>query len=265
MTVKRLSTAICFLFCALSVQVSHASEALRRGLHDFRYQIFVGGLEVAELKSRYTVRDTAYEISADLYGVGFLQSLFGIEGAFSGSGEIDSQDFIAEKFTSKGNWRGKKTRGLVTFNAGQVESFEYSPKKSGFKIDQYPEDVLENSVDPATMGLVFAHQLAALENCDYSASIFTGRHRLDIDITDEGIQPLPENDIVGQPENVRLCTASATKIRPTGKPKDTKPIQVKIYMILPEPPYLPYPILLEGNYKDINAKAWMVEQSYTPS
>ncbi len=263
MTVKRISAFIYFLFYTLSAQVGYGAEGLRSGVHDYRYRVFIGGIEVAELESRYSITDTTYQIVSDLRGVGFLQSLLGIEGEFAGSGILSSESPIPKKFTSKANWRGKQTQSAVNFDKGEVQSFDYSPKKSAFKPDEYPEDVLKGVVDPATMGLIIAEQIARLGDCSLDVRVFTGRHRVDIAVVDGGIQPLPENEVVGTRENVRLCTATATKIRPKDKPEDDKPIVVKLYIITDS--VLPYPILLESTYKDINGKAWMVEHKHTTS
>ena len=262
MIVKRFSAFICFLFCALSVQASYGVDNAPLGVHDFRYRVFVGGVEVAELNSRYTITDTTYQIVSDIRGVGFLQSLLGIEGEFAGSGVREIDRIIPQQFTSKANWRGKETQASVTFHDGKVQSFDYSPEKSIFKPEDYPKDVLEDVVDPASVAFMLAEKMAQSGNCTLDVRVFTGRHRLDIAVVDAGVQPLPENDIVGQRENVRLCTVTATKVRPKDKKsKKDQPIVVKMYTVFDDLLPWPYPVLLDSTHKNINGKVWLASQS----
>ena len=268
--VKRISAFLGVLFFASMATTGYSAETLRQGLYDFHYRIFAGGIELAELKSHYVIADSRYSLKSEMSGVGFLQSLFGVEGTFTGSGVIAAHDIVPEQFTSKADWRGKKTQSSVTFASGKVQSFDYSPEKSIFKPEKYPEGVLEDVVDPASVALILAGHLAHSGKCTLDVRVFTGRHRVDIAVVDDGIQPLPENDMVGQHDNVRLCTATADKIRPKDKPKDEKPkdekpIVVKMYMVFDPSSSLPYPILLESTYKKINTKAWMVKNHYAPS
>ncbi|NQY81490.1 MAG: DUF3108 domain-containing protein [Alphaproteobacteria bacterium] len=263
---KNLSVGILHRSFVLSVMImlgfAQAGQATKSGEHLYRYQVFAGGFEVAELETRYQITKNDYTINALMRGVGFVQSLLNIESSYQSYGKINDTNIQPRKFTTDAVWRGKETHSTVFFYSDKDPTFEYSPKDSGFEIEQYPKDVLSGSTDPASVSMLIAQQMRHSGNCALESKIFTAQHRIDLVITDHGVTSLPENEIIGARDDVHHCAVTATKVRSNDKPEDDEPIVFNLYLVTNDTTSPPYPILLEGTYGGINSKVWMVDYEY---
>lgn len=257
--------SVALLFSPLQ---SFAVQALKlknlTGVHEYSFEVFFGGFHVAKMKTQTTLRAESYEIDSSIEAVGFAHSLLGVEGRVISKGKLSDSEIIAQTYHSRATWRGEDSEAHVTFQPDGTPVFDYTPQKHAFKPEEYDKDILLETIDPISLSLVISSVILEEGSCNVEHRSFSGRHRHDFKAEDIGLGSLPENDIVGAMHGLHKCLFTIQKIHPTESKKiDRDPVKVTVYLVVNHESSPPFPILIEGNFKEIHSKIWLVDYQYS--
>ncbi len=186
-------------------------------------------------------RDGRYELTGTGGVSGFLGSFFRVraEGSAEGNARADRPQPARYSGEARGGREDREV--MMTFNGDRVAGIDMVPALPADYFDSrvpIEDDHLLGVVDPISAGVIHAPNGLTRDLCERTLPIYTGRQRLDLDLTFKGVRDVHNSREDRYSGRVVVCQVDISPIaghKPDGRfqryARDTKSIEVWIGLL----------------------------------
>ncbi len=171
--------AVALLLLALTA--THAAAGADQPL-ELRYRFSWAGVPIADLALRHLVNGGVYQTELAIASIGLADQLVHFRGVSRATGRYEPQDgFSASRFRSASSSYRKSRSILVGFDPRTGDVIELELTKRGEPDrSKVPASLQKGVIDPLSALVQLRHRLAAGQLEDYTAAVFDGRRRFDL-------------------------------------------------------------------------------------
>jgi hypothetical protein len=196
----------------LAVAMVFAAAGEARAVDRLGYEIYLGGLHVGSLDVRIERSAERYQLELDGKARGIVEWVTSFSGRLVASGATgEGGALLPRSYSERVSFRGDARRVEVGYSdEGGVVDVRADPPPDKDDRDPVPQDLLKEAIDPLT-GLIDAAQRAmAVGSCDAQIPLFDGRRRLDMQVTDGGVDTLKADGLSRFAGPARRCSFKVT-------------------------------------------------------
>ncbi len=173
-----------------------------------RYEVYFGGFHVLNADALWQRSASGYRIAAEAQTQGFLGWLNPWKGTTESRGRLDTGKIIPQHHENRGTSdRGEKLVILRYGPDGDVTETVVEPEQDWVDRHPLPADAGRGTLDPLSVIAGLAEVLQDDGRCEGAFSVFDGRRRYDLTVTDAGeaeLEPTSYSIYAGRARGCRL-------------------------------------------------------------
>lgn len=173
-----------------------------------RYEVYFGGFHVLNADALWQRSASGYRIAAEAQTQGFLGWLNPWKGTTESRGRLDTGKIIPQHHENHGTSdRGEKLVILRYGPDGDVTETVVEPEQDWVDRHPLPADAGQGTLDPLSVIAGLAEVLQDDGRCEGAFSVFDGRRRYDLTVTDAGeaeLEPTSYSIYAGRARGCRL-------------------------------------------------------------
>ena len=186
-----VSIKIFLIFLALVVGLK-AANAKPKDIH-LEYSVFIGGLNVVNVKIGLNLDRFQYNIKANAKTAGIVQRLFPWRMEAYSKGKINGEALQPVAAGQENNWKGKNRHIHVLFKQGVPEVDRIMPQPTKDSRTKVSRVLRVGSIDLASAILGIIRDLDFTRMCSTSFKVFDGRRLYDLIVEADGTSFLKAN------------------------------------------------------------------------
>ena len=209
-TARRAGSAgtACLAAAGLLLAAAASVSPARADPMSARYEVYFGGFHVLNADTLWLRSASGYRIAAQAETQGFLGWLNPWKGNTESRGRLDAGKIIPQHHENRGtSERGEKLVILRYGPDGDVTETVVEPELDWVDRHPLPADAGQGTLDPLSVIAGLSEVLQDDGRCEGAFSVFDGRRRYDLTVTDAGeteLEPTSYSIYAGQARGCRL-------------------------------------------------------------
>lgn len=223
-----------------------ASRGLAAEGVTLHYDVRYGPLSVLAIRTSAWVTAEHYRTESRMQTEGMIGYLFPWQADARSQGTISGNAWRPETHRATGTYRSEKRSVAIDYGQGSVRARVEPPPENDFRT-QVPAALQQDTIDPLTASLA-----AVGTNCQGTLSVFDGRRRYDMVLTDLGPADLARSRHGVYAGPTRRCRAEVrpvagfwTRTAGDDAENDEEPAHLDFWIARPRPDVRPVPVYLE--------------------
>jgi hypothetical protein len=222
-----------------------------------RYEAYAAGFPVVSFDFAVDETGAAYVVGGQIRTVGLLGLFYRFTMQAESEGAIAPADLHPLFHEHSLRSRGRDRHARLDFAGdGSVTAVMVPPEESG-RPKPTPQQTL-HTVDPLTAILDIGHTVARAGRCGGSVSVFDGRRRYDLVLTDDGSERLEASSGSAYAGEARRCLVAVVKIAGFSFDQDYSPHTTngRVWLASPRPgaPALPVRIDFSSSWGAVEVR-----------
>lgn len=205
---KRLPGAVLGMAVLMAGVVAAAAPSVRAEPLSASYEVYFGGFHVLNADAEWQRSPRGYRITAEAQTQGFLGWLNPWKGTTESRGTIAGGKIVPQHHENRGtSEKGEKLVVLRYDPAGNVTEARVQPEQDWVDRHPLPEDAHIGTLDPLSVLAGLSEVLQKEGSCEGAFSVFDGRRRYDLVVSDAGttvLEPTDYSIFSGQARGCRL-------------------------------------------------------------
>jgi len=158
------------------------------------YDFYFGGLHVLTAAAEYGRSREDYSVTAEAVTRGIVSVFFDWKGWTQSTGRFEQGRAVPERHESRGTDDGETRRMALSYDAdGDVVDILVDPAPDLEEVTPLPEGAELGTVDPLTVIAELGGAVSSGGSCDGAYSVFDGKRRYELSVSDAGRVPLEAN------------------------------------------------------------------------
>jgi hypothetical protein len=174
------------LFAGAPAAATSAPDA-KPGQADLTYEIYTGGLHVLTFDLDLKIAPQFYDLTARYHSTGLLGWLIPWTSVSVSTGFVQSNKMVPQQYRVDSKLRGRVRLTDVVYDSGQVSNIKLVPPAAEDEDrEEVTVDQRRDTLDPMSAILAATRKVDRGEGCGGTLSVFDGRRRYDLQLTDGG-------------------------------------------------------------------------------
>jgi hypothetical protein len=207
------------------------------------YDLSFGPLRLIAMRATVDLDETRYRAATEMHTVGLAGFLFPWESHSHSAGLQAPDGLRPQQYLSEGKFRGQTRRVEIDYGAnGALTSHVEPPPELDWR-DEVPQALLDGTIDPLSASLSLSRR-----ECSGTVSVFDGRRRYDLALTDLGNDSLDGRASPNLPATARRCRAVIEALAgfwKTDAQHSEAPTTLEYWIARPTPDSPPVPVYIE--------------------